>query len=95
MKKLQVNKLKIFITTLFIIAGVLFVNYGYKSRKPICPLEYTDQEVYIKDVTNWLADYYRKNPNATKEQALKARMDFLLESGCVETDPERKQKRDD
>ena len=93
--QIKKNKIKVLLIITIIVVGVLFVNYGYKPKKQICPLDYTDQDVYMKDVTSWAVDYYRKNPNTTKEQALKARMDFLLESGCVETDPERRQKQDD
>lgn len=94
MKRLQEHNRGIVLAVLLVV-GILFVNYGYKSNKPICPLDYKDQEVYMEDLANWTIDYYRKNPNTTKEQALKARMDFLLESGCVETNPERRQKQDD
>ncbi len=71
--------------------GILIVILVGISRfypnNPICPFDFTDKGEYIKDLGSWLDDYYRKNPNTTKENVLKARMDFLLESGCVETNP--------
>ena len=54
------------------------------KRTPICPDEYENEEDYLKDVEQWLGDFYDKNPNTTKDEILSARKNFLLENGCKE-----------
>ena len=54
------------------------------KRTPICPDEYENEEDYLKDVEQWLGDFYDKNPNTTKDEILSARKNFLLGNGCKE-----------
>lgn len=56
----------------------------YKSNNPICPLDFKDENEYMESVASWLSGYYQKNPQASKEEILEARMDYLLEIGCVD-----------
>ena len=68
-----------------IAVGWLFVNYGLKPNKPICHLDFEDQNEYVESAANWLIDYLKKNPNASsEEEVLKAREDYLLKMGCVD-----------
>lgn len=67
-----------------ILAVGVAVSYGYKANKPICPLDFKNQEEYLETVVSWLNNYYKTNPDASKEEVLTARMDYLLEMGCVD-----------
>jgi len=74
----------ILILGVIIAVGWLFVNYGYKPNKPICPLDFENQEEYLETVVSWIKSYYKENPNASIDEATEARMDYLLKIGCVD-----------
>lgn len=79
---LQRKKITIVLLTLIILV-VTAVNTVNKSEKPICFDEYENPEDYIKDLGQWLDDYYKKYPNATKEEVFSARDEFMIESNCI------------
>ena len=71
-----------------ILAVVVVLNMVYKSNKPICPLDFENQEEYLETVVNWIKSYYKSNPNASIEEATEARMKYLLKMGCVDINSE-------
>lgn len=79
-----IEQLRNFLILGVIIAVGVAVNLGYKPNKPTCPLDFKDSEEYVKTVADWLSDYYKKNPDASREEVMNARMDYLLKMGCVD-----------
>ncbi len=79
-----IEQLRNLLILVVVVAVVIAVNMVYKPNNPICPLDFKEEDEYVESVASWLDDYYQKNPQASKEEVLKVRMDYLLESGCVD-----------
>jgi len=81
---LNSNKWKKLLIVLAVATGVLFVNYGYKANKPICPNDFPTSEERVTTTIKWIDDFYNNNPNASVVELSKARVDFYIKHNCKE-----------
>lgn len=53
-----------------------------------CPLDYTpsESEEYVASVAKWISHYQEAHPDATTDETVSARMEFLLQHGCEDMD---------
>lgn len=72
----------LFIFAVIFLVGFAVVKFFPFYRRPVCPDEYDNREEYVEAVGKWAADYYKKNPKATIDEAVSARRSYLLENEC-------------
>lgn len=56
----------------------------YKTNNPVCPDDFRDPQQEITAFSEWIDDFYKKNPNVTMTEMTRARVDFWRDNNCTE-----------
>ena len=62
---------------------LMSINKFYPNN-PICPDSIKDTEQRTIEFKKWVDDFYEGNPNASNEEAMGSRRDFLAKNNCKE-----------
>jgi|SRR3989344_4821629 len=71
------------VITPLVFAFIVFVNNDNQSNQFTCPDDFQNSDEETANFTNWVDDFFEKNPATSGFEAYQARINFYKENNCI------------